>query len=97
MVFDLVPRARTHRRFTENQPVETESLRSLVNLARLSPSSANLQTLKFVISADAERNRSIFETLAWAGYLQPCMNVILPELVSYGKKLTGSCLFINLY
>jgi nitroreductase len=69
MVFDLVPRARTHRRFVENQPVETESLRSLVNLARLSPSSANLQTLKFVISADAERNQSIFETLAWAGYL----------------------------
>lgn len=69
MVFDLVPRARTHRRFLENQPVETESLRSLVNLARLSPSSANLQTLKFVLSADAERNKSIFETLAWAGYL----------------------------
>ena len=69
MVFDLVPRARTHRRFMENRPVDIETLRSLVNLARLSPSSANLQSLKFALYADSENNQQIFDALAWAGYL----------------------------
>ena len=35
----------------------------------MSPSSANLQTLKFALSADPVRNQLIFGNLAWAGYL----------------------------
>jgi nitroreductase len=69
MVFDLIPRARTVRKFHENQPVDTSILRSLVDLARLSPSAANLQALKYCLSNTAERNLVIFENLAWAGYL----------------------------
>ncbi|HUV05535.1 MAG TPA: nitroreductase family protein, partial [Armatimonadota bacterium] len=42
----------------------------LMNLARLSPSAANLQPLKYIVSADAELNARIFPTLAWAGYLK---------------------------
>lgn len=70
MVFDLVPRARTIRKFHENEPVDTQTLRSLVNLARLSPSAANLQILKYCLSNTPERNRLIFSNLAWAGYLK---------------------------
>jgi len=70
MVFDLVPRARTVRKFHENQPVDLETLRSLVDLARLSPSAANLQTLKYCLSNTPERNRIFFGNLAWAGYLK---------------------------
>ena len=70
MVFDLIPRARTVRKFHENQPVDTQTLRSLVDLARLSPSAANLQTLKYCLSNTPERNGVIFENLAWAGYLK---------------------------
>jgi nitroreductase len=70
MVFDLIPRARTVRKFKENQPVDLETLRSLVNLARLSPSAANLQTLKYLLANTPERNRLIFGNLAWAGYLK---------------------------
>jgi len=47
-----------------------ELLRELVDLARLSPSAANLQPLKYFLSADAETNAAIFPHLAWAGYLK---------------------------
>ncbi len=70
MVFDLIPRARTVRKFEEDKPVSLETLRSLVDLARLSPSAANLQTLKYLLSNTPERNRLIFDNLAWAGYLK---------------------------
>lgn len=69
MVFELVSRARTVRRFVEQEPVEPATLRSLVGLARLSPCSANRQTLKFAISATPAHNRTVFAHLAWAGYL----------------------------
>jgi len=41
-----------------------------VELARLSPSAANLQPLKFFISNDPIKNAEIFPHLAWAGYLK---------------------------
>ena len=41
-----------------------------MNLARLSPSSGNLQPLKYILSNTPEKNRIIFPCLAWAGYLQ---------------------------
>lgn len=70
MVFDLIARARTVRKFHENQPVDIPTLRSLVDLARLSPSAANLQTLRYFLSNTPERNRVIFGNLAWAAYLK---------------------------
>lgn len=69
MVFDLIPRARTVRRFVERRPVDVATLRSLVELARLSPASANRQVLRFALSATPGHNRIVFDHLAWAGYL----------------------------
>jgi len=70
MLEDIVKASRSYRRFHEEKPIEPETLKGLVDLARLSPSAANLQPLKYIISADPELNARIFPTLAWAGYLK---------------------------
>jgi nitroreductase len=70
MIEDLVRQNRSCRRFYQDQPVSRETLLSLVNLARLSASAANLQPLKYALSWEPEKNAAIFATLAWAGYLQ---------------------------
>jgi nitroreductase len=68
-ISDLVRKSRSYRRFHQGKTISTETLRELINLARLSPSSGNLQPLKYIISNTAEKNRLIFPCLAWAGYL----------------------------
>lgn len=70
MLKDLVRQSRSYRRFYEEAPIEMEALRELVNLARLSPSAGNKQPLRFMLSADAERNARIFPTLFWARALK---------------------------
>jgi nitroreductase len=67
---ELVLRNRSYRRFYENVPIEHDTLRQLVDLARLSGSAANLQPLKYVLSFDSETNAIIFPHLRWAGYLK---------------------------
>ena len=67
---ELVLKNRSYRRFFENVPIEHETLRQLVDLARLSGSAANLQPLKYMLSVDQELNASIFPHLWWAGYLK---------------------------
>ena len=69
MIEELVRRNRSYRRFHENRIIEKETLQELINLARLSPSSANLQPLKYIISNTPEKNSLVFPCLAWAGYL----------------------------
>lgn len=67
---NLVAETRSCRRFRGDTPLLPETLRNLVDLARLSPSGGNLQPLKFVISADPDQNERIYPHLAWAGYLK---------------------------
>ncbi len=70
MIKDLVLKNRSYRRFYQNEKLSKKDLRELVDLARLSPSGANLQPLKFIISNEEETNKIIFKNLAWAGYLK---------------------------
>lgn len=70
MIRELILKNRSYRRFHEDRPVNIDTLLELVDLARLSPSAANLQPLKFMLAADPETNSKIFPTLAWAGYLK---------------------------
>jgi nitroreductase len=70
MIRDLVVATRSVRRFHQSAAVDLETLRQLVDLARLSASAANLQPLKYILSCDPERNALIFPLLAWAGYLK---------------------------
>jgi nitroreductase len=69
MLEEIVRKNRSYRRFRQEIPVELETLRGLVDLARLSASARNLQVLRYVISCDPATNAQIFDTLAWAGYL----------------------------
>lgn len=69
MLKELVKMSRSIRRFYEDTPVESETLRDLVDLARLSPSGSNLQSLKYYLSNQPEMNAQIFAHLSWAGYL----------------------------
>jgi nitroreductase len=69
MIRELVTTSRSYRRFYEDQPVAGETLRNLVDLARLSPSGGNLQPLKYLLSATPEQNTQIFPHLRWASYL----------------------------
>ena len=69
MIYELIKKTRSYRRFYQNEPVSTEQLKSLIELARLSPSASNLQPLKFILSTEAERNALIFPCLSWAAYL----------------------------
>jgi nitroreductase len=70
MIRDLVLKNRSYRRFYQDVSVSLETLRQLVDLARLSASAANVQPLKYILSADPHRNALIFPCLAWAGYLK---------------------------
>ena len=70
MIRDLILQNRTYRRFFENEKIERKTLEELVDLARLSPSGGNLQSLKYIISCDKENNSKIFSNIMWAGYLK---------------------------
>ncbi|MGQ9706642.1 MAG: nitroreductase family protein [bacterium] len=70
MLKDLVLKSRSYRRFYQDFVITEEMLRDLVDLARLSPSSMNLQMLKFIISCEKEKNEKIFPYLALARYLK---------------------------
>ncbi len=67
---ELILKNRSCRRFFESQTIERAALLDLIDLARLSPSGANLQPLKYIISNEPSINSQIFENLAWAGYLK---------------------------
>ncbi len=70
MLLELITRNRSYRRFDQNTPISMDTLRDLVNLARLSPSGRNLQPLKYFLSSDPQTNARIFPHLGWAGYLK---------------------------
>ncbi len=70
MLRDLILRNRSYRRFYQDVAIDEQTLRELVDLARLSPSSGNLQPLKYLLSCDPQKNALIFTHLIWAGYLR---------------------------
>ena len=70
MVRDLILKNRSYRRFCQEVAIELETLRELVDLARLSASAGNRQPLKYILSCDPEKNALIFPQLAWAAYLK---------------------------
>jgi nitroreductase len=67
---DLIVRNRSYRRFYQEEQVGRDTLRELVDLARLSASGANRQPLKYILACEDEQNAEIFGCLAWAGYLK---------------------------
>jgi nitroreductase len=70
MLRDLIRNNRSYRRFRQQVPIEAETLRELVDLARLSASAGNMQPLRYILSCDPEKNALVFSTLAWARYIE---------------------------
>jgi len=70
MIKDLILKNRSYRRFFQNEKINREQLLEWIDLARLSASGRNSQSLKYVVSSDDLFNAQIFEHLAWAGYLK---------------------------
>ena len=70
MIADLIKKNRSFRKFHQNHALNVETLTDLVDLARLSASAANLQPLRYILSADSQKNAQIFSCLGWAAYLK---------------------------
>lgn len=70
MIAELIKKNRSCRRFYQDHYVDPETLKKLVELARLSASAANLQPLNYILSSEPSTNSLIFSCLAWAGYLK---------------------------
>ena len=69
MLKDLVKANRSYRRFDPSVPVSMRTLEELMELARLCPSAANRQPLRFLLSTAPADNEAIFACLKWAAYL----------------------------
>ena len=69
MLKDLVLNSRSYRRFYEDYVIELDVLIELIELSRYTPSSRNLQPLKYILSVGKRTNHIIFNNLMWAGYL----------------------------
>ena len=70
MLKDLVLKNRSYRRFEESFEITEDTVRELIDHARITPSAANRQFFKFRISTGKIECEKIFSHLAWAGYLK---------------------------
>lgn len=96
MLKELVYQCRTFRRFYEDVKLSKEELLELVDMARMTASTANSQALKFAVYHEEEDNEKIFETLNWAGALpkwdgpekgeRPSAYIIVLEDLALGKN-----------
>lgn len=68
MIHEKITSRRTIRKYAKEN-VPDGILLKCVDAARLSPSGANRQPLKYIIVNDEEALRRVFSTLRWAGYL----------------------------
>ncbi len=67
-IYEKIKSQRTIRKYLQ-KAVPKEALLKCVDAARLSPSAANLQPLKYIIVHDQKLLKRVFGTLSWAGYL----------------------------
>lgn len=70
MLKDLVVKNRSYRRFYQDTAISLETLKELVDLARLAASGGNQQPLKYLLSCETLKNAMIFQTLAWARLIE---------------------------
>jgi len=70
MIKNLIKKNRTYRRFYEDFVIQRKTLEELVDLARLSASASNRQSLRYILSHQKSKNELIFSALGWAGYIK---------------------------
>lgn len=70
MLLELLQKNRSYRRFDHSYKISHEVLKELVTLARLTPSSGNLQPLKYLLVHEENEADQLFGFLRWARYLR---------------------------
>ncbi|TXT64139.1 MAG: NADPH-flavin oxidoreductase [Promethearchaeota archaeon] len=65
---ELVKKRRTIRRFKQDS-ISIDTLKSLIEYARLAPSAANVQSLRYIIVKDSDVCQKIFPLVRWAANL----------------------------
>lgn len=70
MLKDLILTARSYRSFDPSVQIGREELAEFVDCARLSPSSINLQMLKFRLVTKTDECESVLQNTRWAGKLK---------------------------
>jgi len=68
VIYEKIASRRTIRKYAQKD-VPEELLVKCIDAARLSPSAANRQPLKYVVVNDKNLLKPVFSTLSWAGYL----------------------------
>jgi len=69
MLEELILKNRSYRRYVEDEKISIESLEYLINLARLTPTARNQQSLRYILVNSIEQNELVFPEISWAGYL----------------------------
>lgn len=99
MIKKLIEYNRTCRRFDQKFKVTYEDFLQLVELARLSASAANKQTLRFAFAA-REKAATVFDNIKWAGYItdgapkddqKPPAYILVLNDNAFGKADLTSC------
>ena len=70
MLKDLVHINRSYRKFHADKKVSESTLKELIELARLTPSSKNRQPLKYLLITEQKETDFVFQQLKWAWYLK---------------------------
>lgn len=70
MLKKLVKKNRSYRRFQEDVRIPGKDLEELIDLARYSASSCNLQPLRYYYLNTPQVHSHIFPSTKWAGYLK---------------------------
>lgn len=72
-LLQLITKRRTIRKF-QQKPLTKEQLTQYVDVARLAPSAANIQPLKYVCVSSENMVKKLFPMVKWARYLAPEYN-----------------------
>jgi len=70
MLLELLQKGRSYRRFDHSHKIPAGTLRELIAMARLTPSSGNLQPLKYLLVHEEKETDQLFGFLRWARYLR---------------------------
>lgn len=69
-VYEAAMKRRTIRKFSQKK-IENETLLKFIDAARVSPSSTNMQPVKYIIVNKDETVKELFPLVKWAGYIAP--------------------------
>lgn len=77
-LYDMIINRRTIRKFKPEKLTDAQLMR-YINAARVAPSAANLQPLRYIAVNRSQTVDALFPLLRWAGYLAPDYNPQLGE------------------